>query len=423
MSALRNSAIDYRDGVLFVENVSCESIAESYGTPVFVYSRAAIESTWKEFDTALAGRKHLICYAVKANSNLAVLSILARLGSGFDIVSVGELERVLEAGGDPSKIVFSGVGKTRDELVRALQVGIRCFNLESASELSLLADTAQSLNVIAPVSLRINPDVDANTHPYISTGLKDNKFGVPMDQAVAIYQTAAKHPHIDVQGIDCHIGSQLTDPAPYRDATERLLSLIDALAELDIHIHHIDVGGGQGIQYQNEELIDLQYWADELLGSLGDRDLEVMVEPGRFIVGNAGILLTRTQFLKSNDDKHFCIVDAAMNDLIRPALYSAWQDIQPVVTKRDVPSKQYDIVGPVCESADFLGKDRSLAVEEGDLLAVFSAGAYSFVMSSNYNTRGRAAEVVIDDNRMHLARQRETVKELFALERVLPQDA
>ena len=423
MSATDHPAIAYRNGVLHVENVSCESVVESYGSPVYVYSRAAIEDTWKQFDAALSGRKHLICYAVKANSNLAVLSILARLGSGFDIVSVGELERVLEAGGEPANIVFSGVGKTRDELVRALEVGIRCFNLESASELSLLADTAESLNAVAPVSLRINPDVDANTHPYISTGLKDNKFGVPMDQAISIYQAAAAHPHIEVQGIDCHIGSQLTDPAPYRDATERLLSLVDELATLGITIQHIDVGGGQGIRYRDEELIDLQHWADELYGSLGDRSLEVMVEPGRFIVGNAGILLTRAQFLKSNDDKHFCIVDAAMNDLIRPALYSAWQDIQPVVVKNEISPQSYDVVGPVCESADFLGKDRSLAVEEGDLLAVFSAGAYAFVMSSNYNTRGRAAEVVIDDTRMHLARQRETVKELFALERVLPNDA
>ncbi len=415
------SPISRQDGILHFEGASCQDLAEQFSTPLYVYSRQAIEAQWRSYSEALSARSHLICYAVKANSNLAVLGVLAQLGSGFDIVSVGELERVLAAGGLPENIVFSGVGKKRSEMERALEVGIRCFNLESVSELDRLASVATSLGVIAPVSLRINPDVDAQTHPYISTGLKENKFGIPMKQALDTYAHAAALPSIDVLGIDCHIGSQLTEVAPYRDAVERLLSLVDSLQASGITLSHIDVGGGQGIRYQDETPIDLVAWAEALYQQLGERDLEVMVEPGRSIVGNAGVLLTRVEYLKHSDDRNFCVVDAAMNDLIRPALYSAWQDIQAVdATASEQPSKTYDVVGPICESADFLGKQRELQVDEGGLLAILSSGAYAFAMSSNYNTRGRAAEVMVDNGNAHLVRQRETISELYASERLLP---
>ena len=412
----------YLDGELHTESLSCRAIADEFGTPVFVYSRAAFEDAWHAFDQALQARPHLVCYAVKANSNIAVLNLLARLGSGFDIVSTGELERVLAAGGDPSKIVFSGVGKTRAEMAHALEIGIHCFNVESASELERLSDTATVHGGTANVSLRINPDVDANTHPYISTGLKENKFGVPMEEALATYRRAAELPGIKVVGIDCHIGSQLTDIAPYANAVDHLLTLVDTLAAEGIDIEHIDVGGGQGICYRDESPIDLVAWADIIDRKLGQRDLQVIVEPGRAISGNAGILLTRVEYLKHSEAKNFAVVDAAMNDLIRPSLYSAWHDIVPVM-QADRAGQTYDVVGPVCESSDFLGKERELALAEGDLLAIKSTGAYAFVMSSNYNTRVRAAEVMVDGDTAWLVRERESLADLFAGERCLPDNA
>jgi len=413
------SAIHRQDHVLHVEGVSCADIARQYGTPLYVYSRAAIETQWRAYDEALSARRHLVCYAVKANSNLAVLGVLVQLGSAFDIVSVGELERVLAAGGLASRIVFSGVGKLQSEMARALEVGVRCFNVESSRELERLAETAAAHGVVAPVSLRINPDVDARTHPYISTGLKENKFGIQMQDALDIYRRAADLQALAVHGIDCHIGSQLTDIEPYRDALQRLLTLVDRLGEIGITLQHIDVGGGLGVRYRNELPIDPGTWASTLTDQIGERDLDIWVEPGRSIVANAGILLTRVEYLKLNSERSFCVVDAAMNDLIRPALYSAWQDIQPV-RERAVASRVYDVVGPVCESSDFLGKDRELAVTEGDVLAIMSAGAYAFVMSSNYNTRGRAAEIMVDGSTAHVVRERELPESLFASEHLLP---
>nr|MBX2837530.1 diaminopimelate decarboxylase [Gammaproteobacteria bacterium] len=362
---------------------------------------------------------HLICYAVKANSNLAVLSALAKLGSGFDIVSGGEFARVLAAGGTPEKVVFSGVGKTHSEITQALKAGIRCFNVESAAELDRLSAIAKAEQTIAPISLRINPDVDAQTHPYISTGLKENKFGISVEDAKQLYPRAAADQWLDVQGVDCHIGSQLTSVEPYVDALNRLLELVDDLNAQGISLSHIDVGGGQGICYQDETPLDIQDWAKRVLAALGERNLEVLVEPGRAVVGPAGVLLTRVEYLKSNEEKHFAVVDAAMNDLIRPSLYSAWQAIEPVETN-ERPAQDYDVVGPVCESADFLGKDRALAIAEGDYLAVRSSGAYAFVMSSNYNTRGRAAELLVFGDTVHVARERESVESLFVNEHPLP---
>lgn len=400
--------------------VSLSSLAEEFGTPLYVYNRQAIEHAWQEFSTALQGQAHLICYAVKANSNLAILDTLARLGSGFDIVSLGELKRVLAAGGRPEKIVFSGVGKSEREMVAALEAGIRCFNVESPSELERLASVAAAHGVVAPVSLRINPNVDALTHPYISTGLKENKFGIGMEVAMDTYRRAAELSSIDVQGIDCHIGSQLTALAPYKDAVDILLSLVDALKEEGITLSHLDVGGGQGIQYSDDEqALDVAAWAECIRSAIGDRPLELLVEPGRYIVGQAGVLLTRVEYLKSNEGRHFAVVDAAMNDLIRPALYSAWQGIESVETL-ERERRVYDVVGPVCESADFLGKQRELAIAEQDLLCVRSAGAYASVMSSNYNTRARAAEVMVDGEEAHLVRAREETESLFAREYLLP---
>ncbi len=410
--------IEKCDGELFVENVACAQLAEQFGTPLFVYSRAAIEQAWQSFDAALGDRPHLVCYAMKANSNLAILNLLARLGSGFDIVSGGELERVRAAGGDMSKVVFSGVGKTPGEMALALEAGIRCFNIESNNEIEQLSEVAGAHGVVAPVSVRVNPDVDAKTHPYISTGLKDNKFGIAIGQAHAAYRRIAELPALKVVGMDCHIGSQLTEISPYKDAISRLLSLCDQLEQEGIHLHHLDLGGGQGIRYKDESTLDLAGWAKAMYEELGDRDYEIIVEPGRSIVGNAGLLLTRVNTLKHSEDKNFAVVDAAMNDLIRPALYSAWQDIVSVTDKSTAP-KTYDIVGPVCESADFLGKDRPLSLDNGDLLAVLSTGAYGFCMSSNYNSRPRAAEVMIDGEEAHLIRERETVASLFAGEHVL----
>lgn len=400
--------------------IACSKLAETHGTPLYVYNRQSIEYAWQEFEAALKGSEHLICYAVKANSNLAVLNTLARLGSGFDIVSVGELKRVLAAGGLPSNIVFSGVGKGVREMEAGLEAGIRCFNVESQAELERLADVAAAHGVIAPVSLRINPDVDAMTHPYISTGLKENKFGINMNDAMQTYRRAAKLSSLAVEGIDCHIGSQLTSLAPYKDAVELLVSMIDELAGEGIVLSHIDVGGGQGIRYEEaDDSLDVKAWADCIKAVIGDRKLRILVEPGRYIVGQAGVLLTRVEYIKSNEDRHFAVVDAAMNDLIRPALYSAWQAIEEVETQ-EREKKVYDVVGPVCESADFLGKERSLAIAEHDLLAVRSAGAYAFVMSSNYNTRPRAAEVMVDEDKAYLIRSREETEALFAQEFLLP---
>ncbi|MFD2179185.1 diaminopimelate decarboxylase [Veronia pacifica] len=411
----------HQDGQLWAEDVSLESLAEQHGTPLYVYSRATFERHWNAFDTAAGDHPHLVCYAVKANSNLGVLSVLARLGSGFDIVSQGELERVLAAGGDPKKIVFSGVGKTATEMRRALELGIKCFNVESEAELDRLNEVAGQVGVVAPISLRINPDVDAKTHPYISTGLKENKFGISFDRAREVYRYASELPHLNVQGIDCHIGSQLTDLAPFIESTDRLLGLIDQLREDGVEICHLDVGGGLGVTYNDEKPPQPSEYASALLERLqGHKDIELIFEPGRAIAANAGVLLTRVEYLKHNEEKNFAIIDAAMNDLLRPSLYQAWQDIIPV-TPRDSEAKTYDLVGPVCETGDYLGKNRSLALEAGDLLAVRSAGAYGFVMSSNYNSRCRAAEVLVDGNVAHVVRQRETLSELWQQEQVLPQ--
>lgn len=409
------------DGQLWAEDVALTELAQQFGTPLYVYSRATLERHWHAFDKSVGEHPHLVCYAVKANSNLGVLNALARLGSGFDIVSGGELERVIAAGGEPSKVVFSGVGKTEAEMKRALELGIKCFNVESEPELERLNKVAGELGKKAPISLRINPDVDANTHPYISTGLRDNKFGIAFDRAPAVYKFAQSLEYLDVRGIDCHIGSQLTDIEPFIDATDRLLALIDDLKSQGVTIEHLDVGGGLGVVYRDELPPEPSDYAKALLGRLENhQDLELIFEPGRAIAANAGVLLTKVEFLKHTEHKNFAIIDAAMNDLMRPALYQAWQDIVPVCPREGEPVT-YDLVGPICETGDFLGKDRALVIEENDLLAVRSAGAYGFVMSSNYNTRSRAAEVMVDGNQAHLVRQREELSSLWALENVLPE--
>lgn len=408
----------YRNGRLCAEDVDLAEIARAHGTPCYVYSRATLERHWHAFDSAFAGRDHLVCYAVKANSNLAVLNILARLGSGFDIVSAGELERVLRAGGDASKVVFSGVGKRADEMRRALEVGIYCFNVESVAELERLNAVAAEMGMRAPVSLRVNPDVDARTHPYISTGLKENKFGIDIAEAPAAYARATELTHIDIVGVDCHIGSQLTEATPFVDALDRVLNLVDELAAQGIAIQHLDIGGGLGIPYSDEMPPSPAEYAAALLKKLEGRPYKILLEPGRAIAGNAGVLLTTVEYLKCTAHKNFAIVDAGMNDLIRPALYKAWQEIIPVLPRTDSESRLYDIVGPVCETGDFLGKDRQLNIQPGDLLAVRSAGAYGFVMSSNYNTRPRAAEVMVDGKNSHLVRAREKLEDLFAGESI-----
>ncbi len=410
----------YRDDRLHAEGVSLEAVAAAHGTPCYVYSRATIERHWHAFAGVFAGHDHLICYAVKANSNLAVLNVLARLGSGFDIVSVGELERVMRAGGDPARVVFSGVAKSEAEIHRALEVGIHCFNVESLSELHRIERVAGAMGVRAPVSLRVNPDVDARTHPYIATGLRENKFGIDFRAAMEAYREAAALPHLQVVGLDCHIGSQLTEIAPFVDALERLLGLVEQLRGAGIALRHLDVGGGLGIRYRDEAPPLPADYARALLARLAGHGLKLIMEPGRAIVGNAGVLLTRVEYLKQGAEKDFAIVDAGMNDLLRPALYGAWQEIVPVVPHRDVESRRYDVVGPVCETGDFLGKDRELALREGDLLAVRSAGAYGFTMSSNYNSRPRAAEVMVDGEAMHLVRARERLSDLYAGESLLP---
>jgi diaminopimelate decarboxylase len=409
-----------KDGRLQAEDVDVTGIAERFGTPCYVYSRATLERHWRVFHEALGAHPHLICYAVKANSSLAVLQVLAQLGSGFDIVSAGELARVLQAGGDPARIVFSGVGKRADEMRSALDVGIRCFNVESESELLRLNEVAAAAGTIAPVSLRVNPDVDAGTHPYISTGLRDNKFGIDIESALEVYQRAASLPHLNITGIDCHIGSQLTDIAPFVDALARVLCLVDRLQEAGIQLAHIDVGGGLGIPYEQHDNPPLpDAYARAVLQQMAGRPQELLLEPGRAIAGNAGILLTRVEYLKHTAHKNFAIVDAAMNDLQRPALYDAWHDIVPV-RQRDGATSNYDIVGPVCETGDFLGKQRELALGEGDLLAVRSAGAYGFTMSSNYNSRPRAAEVMVDGAQAFLIRDRETLDDLIRGEHLVP---
>ncbi|WP_445372257.1 diaminopimelate decarboxylase [Methylomonas sp. HW2-6] len=411
---------NYRQQALFAENVAVESIAAQYGTPCYVYSRAALEQQWQAFDRAFGSHRHLICYAVKANSNIALLNLLARLGSGFDIVSFGEMQRVLAAGGRPGDIVFSGVGKRADEILAALQVGIRCFNVEVSGELDRINELAGQLGVLAPVSFRVNPDVDAKTHPYISTGLKENKFGIDIDSAIHEYRRAAAMPNIQVVGIDCHIGSQLTGLNPFLDALDRVLALVDLLAAEGIKLHHLDLGGGLGIRYRDEMPPAPAEYVDALLQRLGKLDFEILLEPGRAIVGNAGILLTKVEYLKPTPNKNFAIVDAAMNDLLRPALYSAWQDIVPARSVNSGQELEWDIVGPVCETGDFLGKGRVLTLAPGDLLAVRSAGAYGFSMSSNYNSRPRAAEVIVDGSDCHLVREREGVEQLWIGERLLP---
>ncbi len=397
-----------RDGQLYAEDVPLAEIAARFGTPCYVYSRAAIERQYRAFDAAFGARAHRVCYAVKANSNLAVLNLLARLGAGFDIVSGGELERVLRAGGDAARVVFSGVGKSTEEMRRALTLGIACFNVESEAELARLDTIAGELGKRAPVSLRVNPDVDAKTHPYISTGLRDNKFGIDIRAALAVYEHAALLPHVEIVGVDCHIGSQLTELTPFGDAMQRVLELVDALNARGITLRHIDCGGGVGIRYRDEQPPTPAEYVNTLCTALAGRSEAIMIEPGRTIVGNAGVLLTRVEYLKLNSHKNFAVVDAAMNDLLRPALYDAWMAITPVRAGAHA-ARVYDVVGPICETGDFLGKDRLLGIAAGDLLAVRSAGAYGFSMSSNYNTRPRPAEVMVDGDSTHLIRRRETL--------------
>ena len=413
------NAFHLKNGVLHAESVPLTAVAERFGTPCYVYSRAALTNALLEFQQELSGLDALVCYAMKANSNLAVLNVFARLGAGFDIVSGGELQRALAAGGDPQKIVFSGVGKRADEIRQALDAGILCFNVESAAELERLNEVAGSHGRKAPISLRVNPDVDAKTHPYISTGLKENKFGVAFEEALALYRRAAELPHLTINGIDCHIGSQLLDAAPFAEALDKLLQLVDRLQSEGIQLHHIDLGGGLGIRYRDETPPSIQDYLAPLLGELKNRRLKILFEPGRRLVGNAGVLLTRVEYLKPGEAKNFAIVDAAMNDLARPALYDAWHDIQPVSPRTGSP-RAWDIVGPVCESSDFLGRERPLDLQAGDVLAIMSAGAYGMTMSSNYNTRPRAAEVMIDGDTMHLIRRRETINDLYAHETLLP---
>ncbi len=411
---------NYRQHELFAEELPLSEIAAKYGTPCYVYSRATLERHWRAFDDAFGDVPHLICYAVKANSNLAILNLLVRLGSGFDIVSIGEMQRVIAAGGKPEKIVFSGVGKREDEIRAALQAGIRCFNVEVSGELDRINRLAGEIGVIAPVSFRVNPDVDAKTHPYISTGLKENKFGVDIQQAIHDYRRAAQMSNIKVVGIDCHIGSQLTEIEPFLDALDRVLALVDELDAEGIKLRHLDLGGGLGICYRDEQPPHPADYVAAILRRLEGRDFEVLLEPGRAIVGNAGLLLTKVEYLKPTAGKNFAIVDVAMNDLVRPSLYGAWQDIIPVNLVSDEMSRTWDVVGPVCETGDFLGKNRELQLAEGDVLAIRSAGAYGFTMSSNYNSRPRAAEVMVDGDQSHLIRSRESLEQLWAGERIMP---
>ena len=411
---------NYRDNELFAEDIAIQDIIKKYGSPCYIYSRATLERHWHAFDKAFQDHSHLICYAVKANSNIGLLNLLARLGSGFDIVSIGELERVIAAGGDPKKVVFSGIGKREDEILAALKIGIRCFNIEVQDELDRINHLAKLLDVIAPVSFRVNPNVDAKTHPYISTGLKENKFGIDIDQALTEYHRAATMPNINIIGIDCHIGSQLTETGPFLDALDKLLELVSALKADNINLHHLDLGGGLGIRYNTETPPKPADYIELILERLGATDFEILLEPGRAIVGNAGILVTQIEYLKPTPHKNFAIVDAAMNDLMRPSLYSAWQEIIPIVKNSNAPEKLWDIVGPVCETGDFLGKERMLKLAQGDLLAIRSSGAYGFSMSSNYNSRPRAPELMVDGNQVHLIRDRESLVDLWSSEHLLP---
>ncbi|WP_049722852.1 diaminopimelate decarboxylase [Gilvimarinus polysaccharolyticus] len=409
-----------RSNELYAEDVRLREIAEQYGTPAYVYSRAAFTQHYLAYAQALGQHPGMICYAVKANSNIALLNLLARLGAGFDIVSGGELERVLTAGGDPKRIVFSGVGKTAAEMAKALAVGIYCFNVESEAELELLSQVASEKNLTARVSLRVNPDVDAKTHPYISTGLKENKFGIDINRAPMVYRRAAELPNIDIQGIDCHIGSQLTELAPFLDALDRLLVLVDNLSADGINISHLDLGGGLGVTYRDEQPPEVATYMAAIKAKIGERELALMFEPGRSIAANAGVLLTKVLYLKPTEAHNFAIIDAAMNDNIRPALYQAWQDIRPLASSK-AATKRWDLVGPVCETGDFLGKDRDLALASGDYLAVMSAGAYGFTMSSNYNTRARAAEILVDGDQIHVIRERESFVDMIRGEHIVEQ--
>ena len=421
------SGFTERDGSWYAEEIPLADLAKEFGTPLYVYSKKALTEAYQAYDKACVDgqgkRRARVHYAMKANSNLAILNLFAKLGAGFDIVSAGELARVLAAGGSANKVVFSGVGKSTQEMTAALKAGVKCFNLESIPELTRLNSVAGSLGLKAPISLRVNPDVDPKTHPYISTGLKGNKFGIAYDDVIKTYQEAAKMPHCEIVGIDCHIGSQITEISPYMDALDRVLDLIKQLDASGIKIHHLDIGGGLGISYTNETPPAITEFANTLLNhieSKGFGHLEVLFEPGRSLVGNAGLLLTTIEYLKPGETKNFCIVDAAMNDLMRPAMYEAFHAIVPVKSNSKAPAVTYDIVGPICESGDWLGRDRSLSVQPGDQLAILSAGAYGFTMSSNYNTRGRAAEVMVDGTQVHLIRERETIESLFANEKVLP---
>ena len=410
---------NYKDNILYAEDVTVADIVKQFATPCYIYSRATLERHWHAFDQAFEQQEHLICYAVKANSNIGILSLFAKLGSGFDVVSIGEIERVLRAGGDASKIVFSGVGKKAAEMQRALEIGIHCFNVESEAELERLNQVAAAMDKIAPVSIRVNPDVDAKTHPYISTGLKDNKFGISYESAPAIYEKAHALSHLNVIGIDCHIGSQLTEVSPFIDALERILNLADILKPKGIVIKHLDLGGGLGVCYDDETPPLPAEYTECLFANERLKDYQVIIEPGRAISANAGILVTEVEYLKHNGDKNFAIVDAAMNDLIRPALYQAWQAIIPVDQRSNAKIKSYDIVGPICETGDFLGKQRELALCAGDLLAVRSAGAYGFTMSSNYNSRPRVAELLVDGEQVHVIRKRETIDDLMMGEAII----
>ena len=410
---------EYKNNQLFAEDVSVQYIAEQYGTPCYIYSRKTLERHWNAFNDAFGEHKHLICYSVKACSNIAILNLFARMGSGFDIVSVGELERVLAAGGDPKKVVFSGVGKRKDEMQRALEVGIRCFNIESEGELQRLNEVAASMDRIAAISIRVNPDVDAQTHPYISTGLKENKFGIDINKVEAVYEHAATLKHIKVEGIDCHIGSQLTELAPFMDALARVIALAERLQEKGITIEHLDLGGGLGVRYDDETPPLPADYTKALFSNEKLKSYEVLIEPGRAIAANSAILVTQVEYLKYSDEKNFAIVDTAMNDLIRPALYQAWQEIVAVNQQDNIEAQEYDVVGPICETGDFLGKSRALKLQQGDLLAIRSAGAYGFTMSSNYNTRPRAVEVLVDGDQLHVIRERETIESLFANETLL----
>ena len=409
----------YKNEQLYVEDLPVKQLAEEFGTPLYIYSRATLERHWHAFDSALGKHPHLICYAVKANSNIGILDVMAKLGSGFDIVSQGELERVLAAGGDASKVVFSGVAKSRAEIMRALEVGIRCFNVESVAELHHINQIAGEMGKMAPISLRVNPDVDAHTHPYISTGLKENKFGVSVDEAREVYKLAATLPHVKITGMDCHIGSQLTELQPFLDATDRLIRLIEQLKEDGITLKHLDLGGGLGVTYTDETPPHPSDYAAALLNKLKDyEDLEIILEPGRAIAANAGILVAKVQYLKSNESRNFAITDTGMNDMIRPALYEAYMNIIEIDLTLGREKAIYDVVGPVCETSDFLGKQRELAIAEGDYIAQRSAGAYGASMSSNYNSRPRTAEVLVDGNKAHLIRRRENLSELWALESI-----